>query len=98
MITDITPLPTLAAPRPERIATVSLSGCEFVVAWDGEAGEPDTYCDGYVSVRGSKPTAWVEYVKLDGEWWGVCEVFSSDFCDQLDAALLGLEDFGQCAE
>ena len=93
---NIEPRHKLASPRPERIATVSLGGCEFVVGWDGEAGEPDTYCEGYVSVRGSRPAAWVECVKLDGKWWEASEVFSSDFCDQLDAALLALEEFGAC--
>jgi hypothetical protein len=33
----------------------------------------------------------IECVKLGGKWWEVHEVFSSDFCDQLDAALLKLE-------
>ena len=94
---NIEPRHKLANPRPERIATVSLSGCEFVVGWDGEPGEPDTYCEGAVSVRGSKPAAWVECVKLDGKWWEAHEVFSSDFCDQLDAALCALEEFGACA-
>ena len=94
---NIEPRHKLATPRPERIATVSLSGCEFVVGWDGEPGEPDTYCDGHVSVRGSPPAAWVECVKLDGKWWDAHEVLSSDFCDQLDAALCALEEFGACA-
>mgnify|MGYP003554006650 FL=1 len=97
MSSDIEPRHHAANPRPERIATVNLSGCEFVGGWDGEPGELDTYCDGHVSVRGSKPTAWVECVKLDGKWWEANEVFSSDFCDQLDAALCELEEFGACA-
>ena len=94
---NIEPRHKIANPRPERIATVGLSGCEFVVGWDGESGESDTYCEGAVSVRGSKPAAWVECVKLDGKWWEAHEVFSSDFCDQLDAALCALEEFGACA-
>lgn len=96
MSNDIHPRHPVANPIPERIATVSLSGCEVVVGWDGESGETDTYCDGHVSVRGSPPSAWVECVKLGGKWWDAHEVFSSDFCDQLDAALLELEDFGAC--
>ena len=97
MKTDIEPRQQAATPRPGRIATVTMSGCEFVVGWDGEPGEPDTYCDGHVSVRGSKPAAWVECVKLDGKWWDASEVFSSGFCDQLDKALCALEEFGACA-
>jgi hypothetical protein len=97
MKTDIEPRQQAATPRPGRIATVTLSGCEFVVGWDGEPGEPDTYCDGHVSVRGSKPSAWVECVRLDGKWWDAHEVFTSDFCAQLDAALCSLEEFGACA-
>jgi hypothetical protein len=94
---DIMPRNVIANPKPERITAVVLYGCEFVIGWDGEPGEDDTYCDGYVSVRGCKPTAWVECVKLDGKWWEVSQVFSSDFCDQLDAALKELDDFGSCA-
>ena len=94
---DIEPRHQLANPSAERIAAVTVGGCEFVVGWDGEAGEPDTYCDSHVSVPGSKPVAWVECVRLGGKWWGVHEVFSSDFCDQLDAALCALEEFGACA-
>ena len=97
MSKDIEPRHKLASPRPERISAVTVSGCEFVVGWDGTAGEPDTYCEGSVSVRGSRPTAWVECVKLGGKWWDAPEVFSSDFCDQLDAALCALEEFGRCA-
>ena len=62
-----------------------------------EEEEQATYCDSYVSVPGSKPTAWVECVKLDGKWWDVRDIFSSTFCDQLDAALCALEDFSLCA-
>ena len=94
---NIEPRHIVDKPRPERIAVVNLSGCEFVVGWDGEPGEPDTHCEGYVSVRGSKPTAWVECVNLGGQWWDAHEVFSSDFCDQLDAAICALEEFGSCA-
>ena len=97
MSTDITPRKQAAIPQPERISTVTLSGCEFVVGWGCEKGEPETYCDGYVSDPGIKPAVWVDCVKLDGKWWDAGDVFSSDFCDQLDAALYALEEFGASA-
>lgn len=95
MGTDIGPRHQAAKPRPERVAAVTLSGCEFVVGWDGEPAdyEPHHYLGGLGRQR---PTAWVECVKLDGKWWNVDKVFASDFCDQLDAALLALEDFSAC--
>ena len=98
MSNDIEPRHHQANPSAERIADVTVGGCKFVVGWEGAAGEPDTCCDGFVSVRGSKPTAWVECVKLGGKWWEAQAVFSSDFCDQLDAALCALEEFGLCTE
>ena len=74
-----------------------LGGCEFVVGWGGETGETDTYCDDHISVRGNAPMAWVECVKIAGKWWDARDMFSSGFCDKLDAALLALEDFSACA-
>lgn len=97
MGTDIAPRHQANAPKPEQISALTLSGCTFVVGWGCEKGEPETYCDGYVSDPGIKPTAWVDCVKLDGKWWDAGDVFSSDFGDQLDAALLALEEFSACA-
>lgn len=87
MKTEITPLATVEAPAPDRIASVTMSGCEFEVGYGFEEGEPATWCDEFVSVHASKALAWVECVKLGGKWWNAIEVFESDFCDQLDAAL-----------
>ena len=94
MFDSIEPRDTMAGPRPDRIATVRLAGCDFAVGWDGESAEPDTYCDGYISVPGSPAAAWVECVNLDGKWWEAREVFTETFCSQLDAALCALEEFG----
>jgi hypothetical protein len=95
MNSEIEPRKEFMKPRPERMATVTLSGCEFFVGWDGEA--PDYERHHFFGITGRQhPTAWVECVKLDGKWWEAHEVFSSDFCDQLDAALLELEEFGLC--
>ena len=94
---NIKPRDWLEIPRVDRISAVMLSGCEFVIGWGGEEGEQATYCDSYVSVPGSKPTAWVECVKLDGKWWDVRDIFSPTFCDQLNVALCALEDFSACA-
>ena len=86
MKTNIEPRNQLANPMPERIATITICGCEFVVGWDGEAAdyEPHYFLGG---LGNKNPVSWVECVKLDGKWWNANEVFSSDFCHQLDAAL-----------
>ena len=97
MSTDIEPRHPAANPPAKQISTVEIGGCEFVVGWDGEA--PDYERHHFFGITGRQhPTAWVECVKLGGKWWGVNEVFSSDFCDQLDAALLELEEFGACSK
>lgn len=92
MSTTISPL--IEAPPAGRVSTVNLAGCDFVVAWDGEAAEKPTYCDGYVSDPGQEAKVWVASVKLGGSWWPACEVFSSAFCDELDAAIKELPEFG----
>lgn len=72
-----------------------MHGCYFVVGWDAE--EADFEHHHHFGIVGRKhPVAWVECVKLDGKWWDAHEVFSSDFCDQLDASLMSLEEFGAC--
>ena len=88
-MSDIQPRHQAANPRAKQISTVAIGGCDFVVGWDGEA--PDYERHHFFGITGRQhPTAWVECVKLGGKWWNVNEVFSSDFCDQLDAALLAL--------
>lgn len=94
-MSDIQPRHQAATPPAKQISTVAIGGCDFVVGWDGEA--PDYERHYFFGITGRQhPTAWVECVKLGDKWWNVNEVFSSDFCDQLDAALLALEEFGAC--
>ena len=93
---SITPRGQSANPRPERISTVNLSGCAFVVGWDGEPADYEWHY--YLGGLGQqKPSAWVACVKLDGKWWDVKEVFAPDFCAMFDTALMALEDFSACA-
>lgn len=76
-------------PRADRIARVTVHGAEFVVAWDEEVNEEERYQFGTLPAGRA---CWVDMVRFDGVWFYAVEVLTSDLIDDLDAALMALED------
>ena len=81
-------------PRPERIASVVVDGAEFVVGWDEEKHDEPTWQHGRW-VTGSD--CWVDSVRIDGVWFYAIEVFTQQWLDRMNAALVAPEDNREAA-
>ena len=73
-LSDLTQALSVTPPA-HTVTTLNVLGAEWTVQFGGDDDEDEA------------PTYWVDFVQIGGRWFTVADVFTSEFCAALDAAL-----------